>query len=517
MSFHFARPEEMGSVDLADVDVLVLGSAYYEKGNALDQWLPRVRRAVGEGLGLFTVGGRQSYDSGRWGLSALQDVVPLALETEEEALDGQVSFLAILDKSGSMAFDAGDRPRMAWANAATLGAIRQLRDTDRAGVLAVDDTLHWIQKMRTVETHSAFSAVKDIRGGKGGILVYSALKEAQKALKVESSPVRHVVLFADAQDAEEKVKGQLFGWGPGPSALDVAKDMAEEGITLSVVAIGDPRDQDVAFLELLASVGKGRFHLTSNAQDLVGLFTQETQRLVTKRALEGNVQVKYAETAPYLEGVDMDDVPPLQRVELVQTRATVQPFWQTKTGEPVLASWRFGLGRVTSFTGPPDSVASWKNWENAPLFWKQLMRWAGQPELELREELSLQRTQAGDVVVTRPMPKTAAVPQYTVSGGAQRWMRPVAAGRWSQRITSPRHGHTEAQKLQVAFGEQPGIERWLPGWYPQEFGIPETLPRPPKGSPQAIGAHVNSLWPIWTGLLWFLIPFSVWSQRVRSL
>ena len=135
-----------------------------------------------------------------------------------------------------------------------------LRPVDRVGVLAVDDTLEWAVPVRQVGSELPIRLVQQIRARGGGILIYTSLDAARSAFKQHPTPLRHVILFADAQDAEEKVQGHLFGWGAGATSFDLVGNMASAGITLSVVAVGTARDQDTDFLSLLAEIGGGRIY-----------------------------------------------------------------------------------------------------------------------------------------------------------------------------------------------------------------------------------------------------------------
>ena len=75
---------------------------------------------------------------------------------------------------------------------------------------------------------------------------------------------RHIVLFADAADAEE----------PGDYVRLLAT-LEPLGITVSVIGLGSETDSDAAFLKDVAARGKGRIHFTASADELPRLFAQE--------------------------------------------------------------------------------------------------------------------------------------------------------------------------------------------------------------------------------------------------
>ncbi len=135
-------------------------------------------------------------------------------------------------------------------------AIERLRPTDKIGVLAIDTSATWTIPLQLAEPKAPILAtVGRMTSGGGGIYIATALGEARDALAADDAPLRHVVLFADTDDAGEE--RTLDGIG----VLDLVREMAENGITLSVIGIGQPDDPDAAFLAELATSAGGRFLL----------------------------------------------------------------------------------------------------------------------------------------------------------------------------------------------------------------------------------------------------------------
>ena len=91
---------------------------------------------------------------------------------------------------------------------------------------------------------------------------------------------RHIVLFADAADAEE----------PGAYRELIAK-MTAQGATVSVIALGTPQDRDAGLLEEIGALGGGRVFFNADPSELPGLFTQETVALARSAFLTEPVPV----------------------------------------------------------------------------------------------------------------------------------------------------------------------------------------------------------------------------------
>src|SRR6185295_907245 len=54
---------------------------------------------------------------------------------------------------------------------------------------------------------------------------------------------------------------------------------------------------------------------------------------------------------------------------------------QSKEGDPILAQWQHGIGRVITYTSDASTKwnSHWVEWENFKAFWEQHIRWAMRP------------------------------------------------------------------------------------------------------------------------------------------
>ena len=81
--------------------------------------------------------------------------------------------------------------------------------------------------------------------------------ELSLSLDGSDKGTRHIVLFADAADAEEP--------GDYQRLLATLKPL---GITVSVIGLGSELDSDAAFLKDVAARGEGRIHFTASVDEL---------------------------------------------------------------------------------------------------------------------------------------------------------------------------------------------------------------------------------------------------------
>src|SRR5262249_10441358 len=130
--------------------------------------------------------------------------------------------------------------------------------------------------------------VRRIDSAGGGIFVRTGLQAAWDVLSKTVAGLRHVILFADAADAEE------------PEGTEkLVDEMTKGGATVSVIALGNESDKDAASLRDVATRGGGRIFFTANAADLPSLFAQETVAVARKTFVDEPVGV--TPTADWLE------------------------------------------------------------------------------------------------------------------------------------------------------------------------------------------------------------------------
>ena len=99
-----------------------------------------------------------------------------------------------------------------------------------------------------------------IRSG-GGTAFYSPLVMAYNALKPAEAQYKHVIFLTDGEAGDT-------------GYLDVVRQMAEDGITVTTVAGGD--GADYAVLSRMAENGQGRMYSAGPFDSLPRIFTKET-------------------------------------------------------------------------------------------------------------------------------------------------------------------------------------------------------------------------------------------------
>lgn len=366
------------TLSLLPYDLIVLPNAPAAAFDAVQ--LQAMRDAVFNlGTGLLMLGSEHTFGPGGYRHTPIESALPVEMDVTQKKVLPSGALLIALDCSGSMAMEVAGRSKISLANRGAVLALKTLNPQDHFGVLAVDTLAHAVVPMGQ---HGALSEantqkILGIRAGGGGIFVYTALAQAALSFRNVNTNIKHVILFADANDAEQQVGAS------GSTALGLAAEMAATKITISVVALGEEHDRHATFLRTLAAAGQGRFYLTNDATTLPQIFIKEAITL-KRTMLQNRTFVPEAVfPSPVLKGIDT--LPPLHGYVLATPKAKANvilqapPLPEQAAGgdlpDPVFATWRYGLGTTAAWTSDlaPNWARDWMEWDKFRPFVKQLV------------------------------------------------------------------------------------------------------------------------------------------------
>jgi hypothetical protein len=343
------------------------------------------------GGGLLLTGGTASFGVGGYFKSALDPYLPVSMEIQNEHRKLSLAMAVVLDRSGSMTAPTGDgRTKMDLANLGTCAAIETLGPFDEVGVIAVDSAPHLIQPLTSAsEKDRICEQVRGIQSMGGGIFTYTALVSAATMVQESRKGTRHIVLFADASDAEEP--------GEYVRLLDTITPL---GITVSVIGLGSETDSDAAFLKDIALKGKGRIQVAAAADDLPRLFAQEAITVARSSFITEPTPARSLSDMVLLGDLPASPFPNVDGYNLTYLRpgATMGVVTTDDYKAPLLAFWHRGLGRVGSLTAEVDGEYSQRlnAWSGFPAFGAGLARWllGGDPPIAAQASLDRQGGQA---------------------------------------------------------------------------------------------------------------------------
>ena len=372
---------------LSDVSALQMGR---EQMELYRRWVQDF------GGGFLMLGGENSYGVGGYFRTPIEQMLPVRMEHEDRLDTPSVALLVVLDRSGSMTAQVQGQTKMSLANQGAVLALNVLQPKDYFGVLAVDVRSHTVVPLAQHATRSSEEQkILSVTAGGGGIYIYTSLVEAFGQIRDIPARIKHIIVFSDAADAEEKNGGEMGdGARGGGSSLDLASAMLASKITTSVVALGLEADKDTVFLRQLAERGNGRFYLTSDATTLPQIFSTETMKVAQSSLVEEPFLAVPVRKSPLTAGLDWAQSPLLLGYNATKPKPTADILLATERGEPLLATWRYGLGQAAAFTSDAKSrwAAEWLGWPGYGKFWAQtvrgLMRKSDQASFEVQSRES---------------------------------------------------------------------------------------------------------------------------------
>lgn len=315
------------------------------------------------GGGLMAVGGPQSFGMGGYFGTPLEETLPVNMQIDDQERFPAVSLVLVIDRSGSMAATEGGVPKIQLAAEGAIRALELLNDFDELTIIPVDQAPDAIiGPVTAANRDEAIERMRRMGAGGGGIFVHAGLEAAAEALAASDKEVKHIVVLADGADAEQK-----------EGVPELLAQLTAEGVTVSMVSIGVGPDTN--WLQEMAELGNGRFHFTDQAANLPQIFTQETVAIQRNYVIEERFFPTQSAASPILLGIR--ETPPLLGYVGASPKATAQTSLVTHLGDPLLATWQYGLGRSLAWTSDATGrwATDWVRWDGFATFWNQAARW----------------------------------------------------------------------------------------------------------------------------------------------
>ena len=421
---------------------------------------------------------------------------------------------------------SGGISKLELAKEAVLRSIELLKPTDKVGVVIFDSSARWVTPITEVSNKDAILAsVASIRSG-GGTNILAGLQAAAQRLPADDGQVKHVILLTDG--------------GSSPSGIpELVQRMNQTyKITLTSVAVG----KDAApFLSDLALLGGGRFHQVTDPQTIPNIFTEETTLATRSYVVEQPFSPQIKTDSPILSGID--SLPVLHGYVTSSPKEAGTMILTSELGDPILASWQYGLGKAVAFTSDASGrwARNWLTWGGFASFWNQVISYASSPVDSSNIELDVgsgngsntisvnARDEAGETLNSFAM--TANI--VSQDGRTQKvGLEQIGPGKYQAKIDALAPG---SYTISVS-GTRPGSDEsifemfgWSQSYSPEYIPLlnqtTQTAQISPLVSmidnPKQIFAHnlaiSNSIQPVWQRLLIFAAILLVLDITVRRI
>jgi len=325
-----------------------------------------IRRYVrDQGGGLVMLGGEESFGVGGFYKTPIEEALPVTMEARQKVEIPSLATVLIIDRSGSMETSVDSRlSKLDLAKEAAQLVVEVLDDRNQVGVIAFDTAFSWVWPMGPAKDKDRIlREISTIKAG-GGTDLFPPLKEAYEAIYDQPALLRHVIVLSDGEVQAANFAG-------------LVSRMQKDKITVSAVAVG--KDSDVKFMTDLSRWGRGRFYYTEDAFGLPRILTLETQ-LASKASIieEPFRPLRSHPGHEILQDIAWEQVPPLGGYVSATPKPTADTLLISNQRDPILAAWRYGLGRSVAFTS--DAKAKWGilwlRWDEYSKFFGQMVRWS---------------------------------------------------------------------------------------------------------------------------------------------
>lgn len=472
-----------------------------------------------QGVGMVFSGGRSAFGTGGYDGTPMAEAVPVEFVQRAEKRDPSTALAIIIDTSGSM---IGTRLELA-KQVARL-AIRRLKAHDRVGIVEFYGNKHWAVPLQSAANKITIDRAVGRMQAIGGTVLRPGLEEAYYGLKNVDTRYKHILVITDAGVETADYESLL-------------RQITNDGINLSTVLVGAQAHNQL--LIDLASWGKGRFYSAIDRYSLPEVILKQPSTMKLPAYKTGAFSVQTRGGAGWWSDINRGAVPALTGYVETTARDEAEVLMEVAgSGDPVVATWRYGLGRVTAITTEPvgEGTRSWNGWKDyGRWIGRVLSRTAADLKLfdyqverdgrrvlvtarrlardeSIHPEASLVGTEAGRAT-TMPFREVApgffeaettvgadevfhaiATARRTSDGSgwqATRVVAPADAGRSAERQVWPEDG-IDLERLAKVTG----------GAYTSPEGRADAL-TPPTAVPEALGAF--DAWPLWRLLVWLAL------------
>ncbi len=336
------------------------------------------------GRGLVMIGGDESFGVGGYYDTPVEAALPVGMDIDDKTRFPKLGMIHAIDKSCSMGGGTAGS-KLFLAKEAALQTVELLNERDLLGVIGFDGAASFIVPLEELhDKQRVRDDVASIRAG-GGTDIYPALERSVKALDESDAALKHIILLSDGMTT------------PGAYQQLITDAHDNKQITLTAIGIGN--DTDRTTMEQFARWGGGNYYLVTDPSAIPAIFTRETLLASRSFLIEEDFRAQLGASSELTGGVDPSQIPTLHGYVATSPKdravvaMVVPPGEEGEKKEPLLAHWRYGLGRSVAWTS--DAKGRWASeWVGTPSYtalWGQIARFVvaqgGDEALQVQTEI----------------------------------------------------------------------------------------------------------------------------------
>ncbi|MEA3325270.1 MAG: vWA domain-containing protein, partial [Euryarchaeota archaeon] len=319
------------------------------------------RTYLQNGGGLVVVGGARAYDLGGYYNSPKGFETLLPVRSKESEGEGKnVGVVIIIDISGSVGTAYGAGTALSMEKALAVNILRGISINDHIGVIAFNNYAYTVSPL-TRGLYKSTIEDKITRLQHDGETYMDTAQSAASTMLDGYVGAKSVIIISD---------GELTGGED--ASLNLAKAMADSGITTYAVGVGDTTNED--FMKSLASEGRGIYYNPAESERLNIIFGDKPEE--PDDTTEGDFSISVLNPNHFITE-NLALAGSINGYNKVTPKTGAQALVTTGTGKPVVTAWRLGMGHVVSLS--TDDGAGWSgalySGDNAELI-SRMVNWA---------------------------------------------------------------------------------------------------------------------------------------------
>lgn len=327
--------------------------------------LQAVRDAVYNlGTGFLMLGSPHSFGPGGYHRTAIEEALPVEMDVKQKKVLPKGALAIILH---TCEFPEGNT----WAKRMAKEAIRVLGAQDEAGLIAYtwgngnQNGYNWIFPLTPAAEYEKLAPL--INAAEPGDMpdFHLPMQMALAGLQKSDAALKHLIVISDGD--------------PSPPNPTLVQEFVAAKVSVSMIAINPHGGQDISIMQSIAQQTGGRYYFPQDASQLPGIFIKEAKTL-KRSMLQNKVFTPEVEfPSPVLKGIEQ--LPPLRGYVLTTVKPRASTILRVPPNpeepgqlDPVLSTWRFGLGATAAWTSDLGAAwaQDWIEWEKYRAFVKQL-------------------------------------------------------------------------------------------------------------------------------------------------
>ena len=398
---------------LSKYDEIVLSNVDISKLTNYTEFVLNLDTVVAAyGKSLITIGNLYIQTGDADELNRLEDMLPVHYGNGDEA---PKIYTIVIDASRSMGFLS----HLIIAKQMAKGLVNLLNDKDQICIVSFYSDVKIIQPPTPLTNRAAVSRlINDIditQGtviGKGLRTAYELIKDLQGYSDKQVMLITDGLSYSDEKDDPVAVAAEMFGDGIVTSVFDVGRQGdSPSGANPDPVA-SSARQMLVA----VATEGHGNYYYSNNLENVDSVTFGQLADELTQSIIEKDTEVNVARrTDSVLENIDVKNVANVSGYVYTTSKSsattvlTVEHIRTSGTAvdRPLYAYWKYGNGRVASFTASiaGDWINAWNEVGTDDIFFDNVIE-TNIPSFRQTSPYSVSLTQDGKFTTVELTPKT---------------------------------------------------------------------------------------------------------------